>query len=119
MVRDRTEVFMNSHLRANCPRVPCFIAPTIVASLVCLGLLVTTSAKALGQQPPNSSTAEQSTPDTFDEAAERRVLELLFAERQKAGVAPLYQNQRLSECARLHALQVAKYGEASAQFPGE
>lgn len=62
---------------------------------------------------------EQSVPDMFDEAAEARVLELLAAERQKAGIAALELNHGLSDQARLHALQVAKYGEISSEFPGE
>src|SRR5215472_4122481 len=104
---------------ANYRRLPGFSAAMILAGVVYLGVLVTWPSQTLALQQSTGSATDQGTPDTFDEAAEKRVLELLFADRQNAGVPVLELNQGLSERARLHALEVAKHGEASSLFPGE
>ena len=88
---------------------------------LCLGVgfLLVSPFNSVAQQEPPTADSHWAAPDTFDEAAEARVFELLAAERQKAGVPALEKNQDLSDQARLHALQVAKYGEISSEFPGE
>jgi len=110
---------MGSRFLAYCSASSMFGLSIVLSASIGVAILLNSPPGVFAQQQPTASPPEQSMPDSFDEAAEKRVLELLIAERQKAGVAPLEQNQRLNDCARLHALEVAKYGQASSQFPGE
>jgi hypothetical protein len=91
----------------------------LVSLTACLGaaFLLGSSCDSFAQQEPTSQA--QAVPDSFEEAAEAKVLELLGAERQKVGVPPLELNRGLSDQARLHALQLAQYGNISSEFPGE
>jgi len=90
-----------------------FVAFSIVLMLI-------STPGALAQQPRSDSTAtEQSALDSFDESAEKQMVELLQADRQKAGVALLEWNMNLRDTARLHAFELTKHSELQAEYPGE
>ena len=68
-----------------------FVAFSIVLMLI-------STPGALAQQLRSDSTAtEQSALDSFDESAEKQMVELLQADRQKAGVALLEWNMNLRD----------------------
>jgi uncharacterized protein YkwD len=50
---------------------------------------------------------------------QRQLLDLVNAERTKAGLSPLQWNDHLAEAARIHTKKIAAKGELSHQFPGE
>jgi uncharacterized protein YkwD len=85
-----------------------------------VAMMLSSTLAVLAQAPTSGSTAtEPNTPDSFDVAAEKQLLEVLQADRQKAGVAPVEWNVNLRDTARLHAVELTKHDEMEAVFPDE
>jgi uncharacterized protein YkwD len=98
------------------------MARTLMTSLaiVLVASVVTLEVSALQAAPQAANaTADSQTSTTYDDEAERRLLELANRERARAGLPPLQKDEGLTQAARKHGAAMAAQKKLSHQFSGE
>jgi uncharacterized protein YkwD len=78
-----------------------------------------TSSSHSQQQQQSAASDSDADSTNYDVQAERQLLEMANAERERAGLAPLKMDNGLVRAARAHATKMAAQNQLSHQFSGE